>query len=196
MVLRAVLSLAIILAVSACEEPVTPLSATYEGLPAPQQEIPREPVSMIEAGNRLLNAGEPELALKAFASALADERVSVDALIGLGYANHKLGRLNQARKMFEIVIELEPEQIMAWNNLGVVRYLMGDIPAATRAFRTAFALSGGKSDSIRHNLALAQDQASPSFDPESIVPEFRLIRSGYGRYQLTSYKADEDQASD
>ena len=50
-------------------------------------------------GHRLMAAGEYELALKAYARAAAEQRLTVDVLSALGSANLKLGRLGQAETL-------------------------------------------------------------------------------------------------
>lgn len=161
--------------------PGTPIT---EGPPAPFFAPPLPEVSRTEVGYRLLAAGENELALRTFAEALARDPVSPEILVGLGSASQRLGRLNQARRYLERAVEIAPGNVLAWNNLGVVRYGLAEYPASAEAFRTAFALDGARSDAIRQNLALAEQAATAPVDADRIAAEFQMVPAGGGRYLL------------
>ena len=102
-----------------------------------------------------MEAGEYELALKAYYRAASKQGATADVLSAIGSADLKLGRLNQAEQMLRRAVEADQLFVPAWNNLGVVLMEKGLYPEAARTFQTAFALDSGQSDSIRENLRLA-----------------------------------------
>ena len=71
-------------------------------------------------GHRLMEAGEYELALKAYLRAASEDGVNADVLSAIGSANLKLGRLGQAEQILRRALEMDPTFVPALNNLGVV----------------------------------------------------------------------------
>lgn len=135
-------------------------------------------------GHRLMEAGEYELALKAYYRAAADQGMTVDVLSAVGSANLHLGRLGQAERLLRQAVKKDETFVPAWNNLGVVLMERGNYAEAARVFRLAFALDSGQTDAIRENLvhALAKIE-QPSYDPVN-AGEFSLVRRGNGQYLL------------
>ena len=131
-----------------------------------------------------MEAGEFELALKAYTRSAADHGISVDVLSALGSANLKLGRLGQAERLLRQAIEKDNTFVPAWNNLGVVLMERGEVAEAARVFRIAYGLDEGKTDSIKQNLTLALAKLENiSYDaPEDAT--FALMRRGQGDYLL------------
>jgi len=144
-----------------------------------------ESIDGLIVGHRLMDAGEHELALKAYLRAAAEEGLSVDTLSAMGSANLKLGRLGQAETLLRQAVKEDPTFVPAWNNLGVVLMETGEVGEAVRVFKIAFGEDSGKSDSIRQNLnlALAKQQNITYDEPEEIA-EFALMRRGRGDYAL------------
>jgi Flp pilus assembly protein TadD len=137
-------------------------------------------------GHRLMAAGEYELALKAYLRAAATQGATVDVLSAIGSANLHLGRLGQAEQMLRRAVEVDPEFVPAWNNLGVVLMERGQVAEASRVFQTAFALDSGQSDDIRENLRLALAKVENPAYAEDNEKEFTLVRRGNGQYLLLS----------
>lgn len=136
-------------------------------------------------GHRLMAANEPELALKAYLRAAAEDGISTDTLSAIGSANLALGRLGQAEKILRRALEIEPNFVPALNNLGCVLMEQGKIGEARVVFQQAYALDSGQSDSIRENLkrAIARTEA-PVYDETEDQGEFQLVRREKGRYVL------------
>ena len=137
-------------------------------------------------GHRLMQAGEFELALKAYYRSAADHGITVDVLSAIGSANLQLGRLGQAEKQLRQAVEKDERFVPAWNNLGVVLMEKGDVGEAARVFRIAYGLDSGQSADIRENLRLAlarQENADYDTVDEN---EFALMRRGSGDYLLLS----------
>lgn len=135
-------------------------------------------------GHRLMDAGEYELALKAYYRAGATHGMNADVLSALGSANLKLGRLYQAERSLREAVELDETFVPAWNNLGVVLMEQGNFGEASLVFQRAFALDSGESVDIRDNLAIALAKIeNPAYlvDNEN-GPE--LVRRGTGDYLL------------
>jgi Flp pilus assembly protein TadD len=136
-------------------------------------------------GHRLMDAGEPELALKAYLRAAAEDGISVDTLSALGSANLRLGRFGQAEKLLRQAVKEDATFAPAWNNLGVVLMETGQVGEAVRVFKIAFGADSGKSDSIRQNLELAlAKQENLAYDEPVKEAEFALMRRGRGDYLL------------
>ncbi len=137
-------------------------------------------------GHRLMQAGEHELALRAYLRAGAERGINVDVLSALGSANLKLGRLGQAEKLLRRALAEDETFVPAWNNLGVVLMEQGKFGEAERVFRTAFALDSGESAEIRDNLRLAIAKLDASSYDEEDNSTFALMRRGQGEYLLLS----------
>ena len=136
-------------------------------------------------GHRLMEAGEYELALKAYYRAAADTGIDADVLSALGSANLALGRLGQAEQLLRRAVEEDPTFVPAQNNLGVVLMERGKTGEARVVFQQAFALDSGETDSIRENLKLAIARSEASvYDSSEVKGEFRLVRREKGKYVL------------
>ncbi len=153
---------------------------------APFAANPRgEGVDGLLVGHRLLEAGENELALRAYLRAAAEDGVNVDTLSAIGSANLALGRLGQAEQVLRRALEMDPEFVPALNNLGVVLMERGKLGEARRVFQQAYALDSGQSDSIRDNLKLAIARSEAQvYDTDTEKGEFQLVRREKGRFVL------------
>lgn len=143
-----------------------------------------ESVDGLIVGHRLMEAGEYELALKAYYRAAAERGMTVDTLSAIGSANLRLGRLGQAERNLREAIELDETFVPAWNNLGVVLMETGNYGEAALVFRRAFALDSGETADIRDNLRLALARIeNPAYsEPDTTGPS--LVRRGSGEYLL------------
>lgn len=141
-------------------------------------------------GHRLMEAGEHELALKAYLRAAGEQGINADVLSALGSANLKLGRLGQAEQLLRRALELEPTFVPALNNLGVILMEQGKYGEAKLVFQQAFALDSGQSTMIRENLRLAIARLEGAVYGDGQTPEeepvFDLLRRGDGEYVLLS----------
>jgi tetratricopeptide (TPR) repeat protein len=142
-------------------------------------------VDGLTVGHRLMEAGEYELALKAYYRAAAEEGATVDTLSAIGSANLALGRLGQAETILRRALEDDPTFVPAMNNLGVVLMERGKTGEAMLVFQQAFAQDSGQTDSIRENLkrAIAANEAVV-YTPSEEEGEFRLVRREKGKYVL------------
>lgn len=159
------------------------------GLGAPEGVAPGtdsrgQAVDGLTVGHRLLEAGEHELALKAYYRAAAEQGINADVLSAIGSANLKLGRLGQADQMLRRALEIDPDFVPALNNLGVVLMEKGETGEARRVFQRAFALDSGKTDSIRENLRLAIARTENRVIDSKQEADFSLVRRGQGEYLL------------
>ncbi len=145
-----------------------------------------EAVDGLLVGHRLMEAGEPELALKAYLRAAAEDGVSIDTLSAIGSANLALGRLGQAEQILRRALEIDPNFVPALNNLGCVLMERGKVGEARVVFQQAYALDSGQTDSIRDNLKLAIARTeTPVYDEDQEEKgAFKLVRRDKGQFVL------------
>ena len=141
-------------------------------------------------GHRLMEAGEFELAMKAYYRAAAEQGMNADVLSAIGSADLKLGRLGQAEQVLRRAIEADERNVPALNNLGCVLMEQGKAPEAKNVFQQAYALDSGASDAIRENLRLAiatiEDSVYAEPETQKEAPNLKLVRRGQGEYVLLS----------
>lgn len=182
----------IVLLLAACGNTGGPalFGAASRGASTPGADARGTGVDGLLVGHRLMEAGEYELALKAYLRAGAEQGINVDVLSALGSANLALERLGQSEKLFRRALDLDPTFVPALNNLGCVLLEQGKFGEARVFFQQAYALDSGQSDSIRENLrlAIARTQAAVYGDPEQVEeqPTYSLVRRGPGQYVLLS----------
>jgi len=187
---RAVLMSALLVCIAACETRGPDLaSGEPTGGPfAPMAIDPdAEAVDGMIVGNRLMQAREYELALRAFYRAGAERGMTAEVLSGIGSANLKLGRLSQAETLLRQAVAEDPSYVPGWNNLGALLMEQGEYGEASRVFQKAFALDSGNSDDIRNNLSLALEKRDAIRYPDlSENNEFDLVWQGNGSYALVA----------
>lgn len=137
-----------------------------------------------EVGHRLMQAGEFELAIKAFNRAALAEGMNAEILSGLGSANLGLGRLGQAETLLRRAVAEDGSRPEVWNNLGVVLMETGATAEAQQILRKAYALDNGESDAIRDNLRLALAKSEKSAITEPDDSAYKLVRRGAGDYLI------------
>lgn len=139
-------------------------------------------VDPLIVGDRLLAAGEAELALESYVRAAARDGLTPQVKLAMANANIELGRLGQAERFLRDVVEAEPRNGRAINNLAVVLLEQGKTGEAHRLFKTAFALQ--PSPEIRDNLRLATAKLEiPSYDDRNDTA-FTLTRRANGTFGL------------
>ena len=182
---KAVLTAMTVLGLAACE-PSPRLDPLNEGLAPPEDvTVLRDGVDPLIVGHRLMEAGEYELALRAYLRAAGEQGMTAETLSSLGSANLRLGRLGQAETLLRRAIETDPEFVPAWNNLGVVLMEQGEWGEARQVFRRAYALDSGETDSIRENLRLAiARMENTGYSQGNTNESFELERRGGGYYVL------------
>ncbi len=141
-------------------------------------------VDGLVVAQRLMDAGEYELALEAYSRAALEHGFTVDVLSGLGTANLGLGRLGQSEKLLRRAIDTDEARPEVWNNLGVVLMERGKLPEAVQIFKTAYALDNGESDAIRDNLRLALAKSENPDYGEDLEQEYKLVQRGTGNYVI------------
>ena len=178
---------ALCIALTACGSTGGLFDSTAATTVAPGTDSRSEGVDGLLVGHRLMQANEPDLALKAYLRAAAEQGINADVLSALGSANLALGRLGQSEQLLRRALEMDPVFVPALNNLGVVLMEQGKAGEARVIFQQAFALDSGQSDSIRGNLQAAIEKTEVSvYDPLQEKPVFSLVRRGPGSYELLS----------
>ena len=121
----------------------------------------RHGVDGLLVGHRLLEAGENELALRAYRRAASERGITADVLSALGSANLRLGRLQQAEQLLRRAIKMDPTFVPAINNLGVVLMEQGKELELRRLHLAAEvgliqALGGGYRKPVETEIPLSQ----------------------------------------
>lgn len=166
-------------AVASCTE-----GLSSNGLDAPGLDPKGEATDNLTVGNRLMAAGEYELALESFSRAALDQGMTTQVLTSLGTANLGLRRLGQAETLLRRAVEDEPDWPVAWNNLGVLLMEKQEYPEAAQVFQRAFALDNGESDAIRDNLRLALAKMENPVNTTPQEQEYTLEQQGDGQFTL------------
>ena len=160
MTIRGLIFLAGCLALPACvqrqaEGLLDPLPQALEIAAPAGTVVLQEDVDQLLVGDRLMDAGQPALALRAYYRAAATQGLNAEVLTAIGSANLALGRVGQAETQFRQAIDRDDGYVPAWNNLGVALMEQGNYGEARRVFESAFSLDSGSSDAIRDNLRRA-----------------------------------------
>lgn len=87
------------------------------------------PLAAIE---KQIEAGEYEQALAGLEIHIERNRDDADAFNWLGYANRKLGRLEEAGKAYARALSLDPDHKGAHEYAGELRLMLGDLEGAER----------------------------------------------------------------
>jgi Flp pilus assembly protein TadD len=139
-------------------------------------------VDPLIVGDRLLVAGEPEMAREAFLRAATRDGLTPRVRLGLAAADAGQGRLLQAERLLRGVVAERPRDADAMNDLAVVLLRLDRPGEAYRMLRTAFALQ--PSPEIRNNLrASAARLGDPSYADEPDAG-FTLTRGADGAIGL------------
>lgn len=142
-------------------------------------------VDPLVVGDRLMAAGEPELALESYIRAAAGpRRPTTQVRVAMADANLGLGRLGQAERLLRDVVAEEPRNAPALNNLGVVLLERGETGEAHGLFRSAFALQ--PSPEIRENLRVSGARLAGAVYTEPRDDAFTLTRRDNGVYDLNA----------
>lgn len=159
--------------------------ATPQG-PYPPGADPGKPAAVdpLLVGHRLMDAGEYDLAHRAYTRAGAERGLTADVLAGLGSANLAMGRLGSAERLLRRATKADEATPEMWNNLGVVLVEKGEFVEAEQMLRRAYALDNGSSDAIRDNLRLALAKSGDSGYDDPVEQEYKVVRRGGGQFLL------------
>ncbi len=155
-----------------------------DSLDAPGIDPRGEGVDDLTVGNRLMSAGEYDLALDAFARAALEQGMTPEILTSMGTANLGLRQLGPAEILLRRAVEDGSDWPVAWNNLGVLLIEKGEYPEAVQVFQRAFALDNGESDAIRDNLRLALAKMENPVNTTEEEQEYTLEQLGDGQFRL------------
>jgi Tetratricopeptide repeat len=92
---------------------------------------------LAEVGWQALRDGEAERALSSFREALTLRPGDPTLHIGVGVAEHLLGREDEARKSLERALKIDPRLSVASTLLGEIAYRQGDVDTAIRVYEDA-----------------------------------------------------------
>lgn len=114
---------------------------------------PRSDALQLIMGRALMSENRPGEAAEAFYQATVIAPGNATAHAALGVALDRLERHRDAQTAYVRALELEPERISTLTNYGLSLALSGDLDAAEREIRAAYALPGADAR-VRQNLAL------------------------------------------
>ena len=134
----AVVVLPTLFVMAACDAVIAGAPGAAVAAPPPSAETA---LTHLALGQRRLEGGRTEEALKSFDRSLALEGISEAALVGAGASHFRLRHLVRSQMFFERAVDLYPGSIPARNNLGVVLYQLGDLVGAQAVFAQAVAMS-------------------------------------------------------
>ncbi len=110
----------------------------------PAAEPPPPPahqaVKSFAEARMLILSGKYEPGIAAMLALGRDDRP--DVAVSIGYANSKLGRLDEARRWYEKALAADPNHVSALANYGVLRVEQGDVQAARDDLEKIRALCG------------------------------------------------------
>jgi thioredoxin-like negative regulator of GroEL len=92
----------------------------------------------VQLGHALLEDGQPALALAQFDAALARNAVVPAARVGRGIALLRLGRTEEAIRLLEEAVEVNPEPVRAHRELARAYEARGDLERALEHYRWAY----------------------------------------------------------
>ena len=93
----------------------------------------------IKLGQYLAESGQPGKAVALLAGDTGDDP---DALIALGNAYQLAGQPAAAIKTFKRLLEIDPKNGLAWENIGTSQLQTGEVAAAEASLRRAIDLDG------------------------------------------------------
>ncbi len=147
--------------------------------PAPREMLVQPALHVRHSANETANAyyamgkfhqekGDLSLALTAYTYAIARDGRHLEARNAAAAIHAQQGRLDQARAMMLAVIADFPRAAQAYNNLGYIDYLRGDLAGAAGAMRQALQFDP-HNERARNNLRLAEtalaSRAAPALAP-------------------------------
>ena len=107
----------------------------------------------IRLANEYLARGYYDVSRVLFAKALEVNRRSISSGLGLGIAEYRLARLDQAISALDEVLKLEKENVNALYWKGIVLHASKNLVDAVVSFRRADKLSDGKFPEVHWQLA-------------------------------------------
>ena len=113
----------------------------YVVMPPGEIPVTANPDNYLLAAYDLERAGFKQLALESYRGAAIKWPQNVTALMALGNSEYSMGNMTQAQSMFTRVIEQEPEDGSAWNNMAYALAGGGCHQAAVSAVQCASQLA-------------------------------------------------------
>ncbi|GEM_PF-4092359 len=148
------------------------------------------PNAWLDYGLELLAAEKLRPAARALAEAIAADADYALAYYYLGIVQDMTERPAEAARTYERLLDLEPGNVGAWNNLGLFRLHLGDLEGARLAYDRSLALVEGNASALWGKLIAEEldgraDPASPLLaEALRLHPEdarFREIAARWGR---------------
>lgn len=174
-----------VLALAACNPAAVGRSTTDDPLTPPGTAGGvADGVDPLIVGDRLMANGEPQLALAAYTRAAGRDGLTPDIKMAMAGANIRIGRLHQGERLLREVLEEEPQNAQAMNDLGVALMQKGELGEAHRLFRAAFALQ--PTPEIQGNLKVSGARLSDRTYDDAQEEAFTLTQGAGGVWDLSA----------
>jgi hypothetical protein len=126
------------------EQPATqavPAKAPAAQTPTPQTMAPQDPAQKFAAARDLVLAGKYEAGIAALQALGFDKHPDVAAYVGL--ANNKLGRVAEARSLYDKALAGNPKHLLTLSYRGMLHAEQGDLRNAQADLETIKRVCGG-----------------------------------------------------
>lgn len=131
-------------------------------------------------GNAYDNLDHPNLAIPYFEKAIAEDIHAYKAWVGLGIANRRLSRFNEAERCYNEALAIQPDYAELHASLGALYFFQGKNERAITALEKAVMLDS--SVAVAHaNLALSYATAGRFDEAEASLRT--AVSLGYKKYQ-------------
>jgi predicted TPR repeat methyltransferase len=131
------------------------------------ENAPGSVPALINLGNALLKTGESQRAEKCFREVTALLTPSPpEALLGLGRSLERQGKTNAAADCFRTLIEIAPDSVAAWQDLGNLYVARGETGSARDCFRQVLRID--PKHPVAHLVAAFAGDSTDTAPPEYV----------------------------
>jgi predicted TPR repeat methyltransferase len=135
--------------------PVHPLAQAPMHPLAQATRVDNGDVAMLKQAINHLRGDEPQAAEPLLQQLLTRWPRHGDALHFMGVLRHQQGRSSEGVALIQQALQINPQDLGAWNNLGNVLLTTGDVAAATSAYECAIAAAPGSEGTASAHCNLA-----------------------------------------
>ena len=137
------------------------------------------------SGKMAWDAGDVTGAQAAYAKATAEhvkDRAGPDVFLAYGAFLSKQGDLEGAIGAFDMVLDKDPDHVLAWTNLGIIYRSLGSMDDATDALTTALELDPLSASALTHMAAIHRGNNKLSKAAKSLRAAYKSVSSSQGKH--------------